>query len=205
MNTHSCTSIYIPAQIISRSFQQADEQTHTHKHTSVGQDRHTVKYTSCIWSRQWCITCSGLAQSPPCLCIRCHSGSNVMSLASCGPCRRLTLLHTDRTKLDRTIDRLPIYGRCWEAHMQTHPCVKELDHSHTPQVTALLTGDSVCRSPHRESRRSGKRSQPSLVPGGQPDNTHQHQSIFHSRGTARPWLICLGPLKSRLNLSRDIL
>lgn len=46
-------------------------QTHTHTHMS----------------RQWCITCSGLAQNPLCLCIRCHSGTNVMSVTSCVPYR----------------------------------------------------------------------------------------------------------------------
>jgi len=55
--------------------------THTHTHT------HTYTHSYTHTSSQWCITCSGLAQSPLCLCIRCHCGSNVMSLVSCGPDR----------------------------------------------------------------------------------------------------------------------
>lgn len=41
----------------------------------------------------------------------------------------------------------PSMGGVGKPTMQTHPCVKVLDRSHTPQVTALLTGGLYAPQP----------------------------------------------------------
>lgn len=112
--------------------------------------RHTLAHTHT--SSQWCITCSGLAQRPKCLCIRCHTGSNVMSLASCGAYWS-SLADTAVHRHGQII----LYNRL---AINFHTCWQKRDGFF---VHSLHT--------HTQSRRSGKRQRsrpspsPSLMPG----------------------------------------
>lgn len=103
---HSQRLVLLPPYLLSFFLSHTQAYIHTHAHTCPVSD----VSPAVVW-----------LTAPPCLCIRCHSGSNVMSLASCGPSRKLMWLHTDTTKLAWTIERLSIGGVrkhiCKHAHM----------------------------------------------------------------------------------------
>ena len=194
--THSVHSLRLVLMSLHLRNTQKHKHTHTHKHTS-----------------QWCIACSGLAQSPLCPCIRCHSGSIVMSLCGCGPhtsCQADKAAH--RHDWIRSYKGPTISGSCKQ--MNTCKNKKPVQaYIHKPsqmlEVLVYLTMASLCTAYTHTEQAVGQMAKVTAKSKsdawGQADTAHQHQSIFHSCGTACPQPICLRPVKSRLNLSQDIL
>lgn len=94
----------------------------THTETFCETYKYTRTHTHA--SSQWWITCNGLPQILLCPCIKCQNRSNVMSLSNCSLSRSLwlTLLHTDRTKVDFTTDWLWVGGVSMCMHTHTIYC-----------------------------------------------------------------------------------
>lgn len=104
----------------------------------------------------------------------------------------MTPLHADGTKLDGTTDGEPT-GGVWKTHVQKHArvCAPQApEYANVAQTRPNVPGGPrlPCALPtHRESRRKAKVTAKSKRGAwGEADTTQQHESIFHSCGTAHP-------------------
>lgn len=148
----------------------------------------SVTHSDTHTSSQWCITCSGLPPSPLCPCIRCHGGSNVMSLASCSA----------STRSEAAAHRQDQIAHTWgKKTCDTAASANSFLFYHTGFYVHSFHTEHAIRQKAKVTVKSESGAQ------GQADTTHQHHNIFCSCGTACPILIRLGSVKSRLNLSQD--
>lgn len=165
----------------------------THTETFCETYKYTRTHTHA--SSQWWITCNGLPQILLCPCIKCQNRSNVMSLSNCSLSRSLwlTLLHTDRTKVDFTTDWLWVGGVSMCMHTHTFTLS-------TARGRRFLYNDFFLHSLHTDGaiRQKAKvMTNLESAAWGRAGTAHQHQNIFYSCSNVSPRFICVEPLKPR--------